>query len=526
MSGVPYDLVVIGGGSGGSATAKRAAGYGAKVCLIERGSTRDEQGNRVGAGVGGTCVNVGCVPKKLMFNAALHRENMVGAVSLSEGLGYTVAEDAGKLDWHKLKTRRDAEVSRLNVNYLAGWEKAGVEVIMGVASFQSASEVAITLNDGGSRVVTGKHVLIACGGKPSVPDVPGKELTITSDGFFDLETQPKKIAVVGAGYIAVELAGILHALGSSTHLLFRQDTVLRSFDPYIVGTLMDSMKAHGPHLHANTTVKLLAKEADGTTSIHTKDGSKLTGFDVVLTAIGRTPVTKTLNLEAAGVKTDKRGFIIVDEFENTTADGVVALGDATTTGYELTPVAIAAGRRLADRLFGGEPRAKIEYSDIATVVFSHPPIGTIGLTEPEAIAQFGKDQVRVKQARFASMLYTFNAAEGKVKTALKLVLVGEKEKVVGLHCIGPFSDEMLQGFAVAIKMGATRSDFDASVAIHPTVAEEMVTMGGWGQDKDGRPRLRPSPKPEAPPPKSDRLMLGVALGVGITSVAWLMTSKL
>jgi len=276
---------------------------------------------------------------------------------------------------------------------------------------------------------------------------------------------------------------------------FPGDTVLRrGFDPFIVDTLMAEMEEHGPTLHKNASPSAISKAADGTLTVEVKvDGkyTQLRGFDCVLMAIGREPIAKTLGLEKAGVATNAAGFITVDEYERTSAPSVLAIGDCTSTGYELTPVAIAAGRRLGDRLYGGEPRARIEYGTIATVVFSHPPIGTIGLTELQAVEEFGAANVTTKQARFASMLYAFNADAGKVKTGLKLVLAGPEERVVGLHAIGPYSDEMLQGFAVAVRMGATRADFEASVAIHPTVAEEMVTFGGWGQDRDSKPVLPP-----------------------------------
>jgi len=500
-----YDLVIIGGGSAGSACAKRSAAYGAKVAIIERGPSRDANGVRQGGGFGGTCVNVGCVPKKLMFLSAQQRENMVGHVSLAAGYGYTVPESAGVVDWAKLKANRDKEVARLNNAYPSGWKKAGCEVLEGFASFEDAHTVGVALTDGGKQTLKAKHVLVAVGGKPKMPAIPGVEHAISSDGFFDLEKQPKKAAVFGAGYIAVELAGILHALGTETHLFFRGETVLRhGFDPYVVETLMAELTAHGPALHKQCTPTALKKAADGTIVVEvlaSKEAQALTGFDCVLFAIGREPVARAIGLERAGVATNAAGFIEVDEYERTSAPSVVALGDCTSTGYELTPVAIAAGRRLADRLFGGEPRARIAYDTVPTVVFSHPPIGTIGLTQPQAEEKYGKENVRVKQARFNCMVFSFNAADAKVKSALKLVLAGSEERVVGLHCIGPSSDEMLQGFAVAVRMGATRADFEATIAIHPTIGEEFVTMGGWGQDKEGKkPVLAPYLLPPPPAP--------------------------
>jgi len=483
------------------------------VALIERGASYDPAtGRRVGAGIGGTCVNVGCVPKKLMFNAALHREMMFGSGSTMKSYGFDIPKSADKFDWAGHHAKTQEYLTRLNGNYDRNWKKAGIEVVLGTASFTDSNTVTVapqagaTGADAATRVLKGKHILIACGGEPTLPNIPGIEHAINSDGFFDLKEQPKKVAVIGAGYIAVEMGGIFHGLGTETHLFFRGETVLRrGFDPYIVETLMNEMTAHGPELHKLSSPKEIIKQADGSMTLVTADGKSHNGFDCILSATGRKPVTDILNLGAAGVETNKQGFIKVDKFENTTSPNICAIGDATTTGYELTPVAIAAGRRLGDRLFGGEPDARILYSEIATVVFSHPPIGTIGLTEPAAVEEFGQDNIKVKQARFPSMLYAFNEQDHKVKTALKLVLKGPEELVVGLHCIGPFSDEMLQGFAVAVKMGATLNDFEAAVAIHPTVAEEMVTFGGWGQKKDAdgvaSPRLPPYLLPKEPKPE-------------------------
>eukprot|EP00808_Paulinella_micropora_P004350 g68799.t1 len=488
-----FDLVVIGGGSGGSATAKRAAGYGAKVCIIERGVKRDEYGARVGAGVGGTCVNVGCVPKKLMYMAAAHREIFEGGSATAAGYGFSLAAPI-KFDWAGLKKRRDAYVARLNNVYESGWKSAGIEVVSGYATFQDPRTVLIKHEDGATSTVQADHVLVAVGGHPSYPpNTPGaRELCITSDGFFDLNEQPKKALIIGAGYIAVEMAGILHALGTDTSLAFRGETVLRhGFDPFVVETLMEEMQKHGPHLYSNAVVDKVERMPDATKTVTLKDGRVVAGLDCVMFAIGRTPATAGLGLDKAGVATDKKGLIIVDQYENTNVPGVYALGDVTNTGWELTPVAIAAGRRLGDRLFGGAKDARIPYDRIPTVIFSHPPIGTVGMTEPDAIKYYGKENITVKKARFGSMLYAFNEEKEKVKTGLKLVLYGPQEKVVGLHMIGPYSDEMLQGFSIAVKMGATRHDFESAVAIHPTIAEEMVTFGGWGQ-VNGKPHF-PAP---------------------------------
>jgi glutathione reductase (NADPH) len=358
----------------------------------------------------GTCVNVGCVPKKLMFNAAQQREAMVGDVATAQGNGYNVPVEAGVFDWAGMKARRDAYVSKLNNSYLSNWKGAGIEVVIGVASFQDSKTVQVMQDDGSLIVLTAPHVLVAVGGEPADLDIPGKELAVNSDGFFDLETQPKKVAVIGAGYIAVEFAGIFHGLGSDTHLYFRGDTVLRrGFDPFIVDTLMSALEKHGPELHRRSCPVSFTRDASsGLLSVSSKIGDEdkvvtEDGFDAIVMAIGRRPTTDVLNLNTCGVNMNSDGFIEVDPYENTNVPGIYAIGDCTNTGYELTPVAIAAGRRLADRLFGGEPRARIEYFDIATVVFSHPPIGTVGLTEPDARKQFGDDQVAVKQVCIHAM---------------------------------------------------------------------------------------------------------------------------
>jgi len=479
-----FDLVVIGGGSGGSGCARRAAGYGKKVCVIERGHYLDEKGVRQGAGIGGTCVNVGCVPKKMMFIAAGPREMLSGEGAVGPSYGY---ENIGEMtfNWKVMKTKRDAYVKKLNASYESNWNKAGITQINGFAklSKDGAGKTVVGVSDPqtGAAVdsVTGDHILIATGGFPNLPSPlkeNGGDLCITSDGFFDLEEQPKKCAVIGAGYIAVEMAGILNALGTPTDLFCRGDTVLRrGFDPFIVDALMAELAKHGPQVQPNRSPLSVKKEADGTLTLavertegQLKHYEEFKGYDCVMVATGRDPATSGIGLEEVGVELTKKGLITVDEYENTTAAGIVAIGDATTTGWELTPVAIAAGRRLSDRLFGGEPKARIDYDCIPTVVFSHPPIGVVGMTQEVAEQKFGAENVTTKTALFGSMNFAFVEDEHKVKTGVKMVLSGEDEKVVGLHLIGPGADEILQGFGVAIKMGATRADFEQCVAIHPT----------------------------------------------------------
>jgi len=497
MSNVKYNLIVIGGGSGGSAIAKRAAGYGANVCLIERGSDRDKNGLRVGAGIGGTCVNVGCVPKKIMWNAANQLEMLTGKTELYDGnLVSGINKNDIYFNWSQFKNKLDKEVQRLNGIYEQNWTKAGITVVTGVAKLIGDNKINVCSTDDLSIELESNHIALAVGGKPRILNVPGIEHTITSNEFFDLEVAPKKCLVIGSGYIGVELAGILHALQINTTFMFRRKTVLKQFDSFVVDHLMESMKNHGPKLMKECVpLEFKKKIINGDTSIsviYTNNGEtmELEGFDVVIMAVGRTPVTSGLGLEELGIKLDSKGHIIVDEFQNTNIDGIYALGDATTTKYQLTPVAIAAGRRLADRLFGGAPMAKIDYSMIPTVVFSHPPIGTVGLTQKEAENKYGLDQIKIKKASFNSMMYVFNKSNAKIRNGMKLVLLGKQEKIVGLHLIGPFSDEMLQGFAVAVKMGATRHDFESCIAIHPTISEELVTFGGWGQNfKKTKPYL-------------------------------------
>jgi glutathione reductase (NADPH) len=443
-----YDLVVIGGGSGGIAMANRAASYGAKVALIES------------ARLGGTCVNVGCVPKKVMWNVA----SIAHAFHEAGDYGFSARLEG--FDWAGLKQRRDDYIAWLNGRYQAGLEKNGVEWIRGRGRFAGPHAVAV---DG--RRFEAPHVAIATGGRPILPKWKGAELGITSDGFFELGRQPRRVAVVGSGYVAVELAGVFRALGSEVAVLARRAGVLMSFDEMLREAVMREMAADGIEIHVNTHVREALREG-GTVTLQCVEGTRLTGFDCVLWAIGREPDTGDLGLASAGVETDGAGHVLTDEWQNTSAPGVYAVGDVT--GREaLTPVAIAAGRRLADRLFGRQPERRLAYENIPTVIFSHPPIGTVGLTEAQARERYG-DAVKVYRSEFTPLYYAITRR--KVKAAMKLIVVGTEEKIVGCHVFGPGSDEMLQGFAVAVRMGATKRDFDDTVAIHPTSAEELVTM--------------------------------------------------
>lgn len=445
-----YDFVVLGGGSGGLAAAQRAAEYGARVVVIEP------------ARLGGTCVNVGCVPKKVMWNAA----QLAHALEDAGGYGFSVTRHGH--DWGVLKSRRDAYVKRLNGIYRRNLERKSIEWIQASGRFAGPNRIVTDQGDD----IRGDHVLIATGGYPIVPALPGAELGITSDGFFELEALPRRTIVIGSGYIAVELAGVLRALGSEVVQLVRYGGVLRSFDEMLGQQLAEHMGAAGIDVVTGAVPESVQSGDDGLT-VQTADGREFEGFDCLLWAIGRSPNTAALDLPGAGIATEPRGHVVVDACQNASANGVYAVGDVTGKA-QLTPVAIAAGRRLADRLFDGQSDRQLSYENIPSVIFSHPPVGTVGLSEAKARERFGDDSVRVYRSEFVPM---YNAlTEHKPRTVMKLVTVGEDERVVGCHLIGAGSDEMLQGFAVAVTMGATKADLDNTVAIHPTSAEELVTM--------------------------------------------------
>jgi glutathione reductase (NADPH) len=443
-----FDLISVGGGSGGLACAQRAAEYGAKTAVIE--SQR----------LGGTCVNVGCVPKKVMWNAAGI------ASSLGDAADYGFGVKVGAHDWAVLKAKRDAYVLRLNGIYERNLAAKGVTYVRGVARFIDAHSVEV----GGQRL-SAKHMVIATGGRACVPALPGADIGITSDGFFDLATRPRRVAVIGSGYIACELAGAFHELGSEVHLFIRKDHLLTHFDVMLGKSLMREARAQGMTVHEHVVPAALREESGGKTLV-AQDGAIFADFDSILWAIGRESNVAGLDLEKAGVALDECSFVITDAFQNTNVAGVYAIGDVTGRAA-LTPVAIAAGRRLSDRLFGGKPERHLDYAMIPSVVFTHPPIGTVGASEAEARAQYG-DSVKVYVADFTPMYHALTTR--KSRTDMKLVCAGPEQRIVGCHIIGAGADEMLQGFAVAIRMGATKKDFDDTVAIHPTSAEELVTM--------------------------------------------------
>jgi glutathione reductase (NADPH) len=445
-----FDLVVIGGGSGGLASAQRAAEYGARVALVESGP------------LGGTCVNVGCVPKKIMWNAA-----DLGS-ALADATDYGFGLEVKGHDWKRLKHERDAYVHRLNGIYAANLAKRNVELVRAHASFIDAHTVTA-----GARTLTAPHIIIATGGRPSIPAIPGAELGLTSDGFFQLPERPQRVAVVGGSYIAVELASIFAGLGSNVTLVLRGESVLRSFEPMLGEAAIQNLRDDGVEIAMHSTPKSLTHLADGTFELELTEGKRLGPYDAVQFAIGRDAATQELGLERAGVALDAQGYIGTDKFQQTNVPGIYAIGDVTGR-VQLTPVAIAAGRRLCDRVFGKQEGRFLDYENVPTVIFGRPPIGTVGMTEAAAREKFGAENVKVFRSSFVPLYHSIT--ESKVRVEMKLVTEGLEQRIVGLHVVGAGADEMLQGFAVALRMGATKKDFDDTVAIHPTSAEELVTM--------------------------------------------------
>lgn len=450
MSMKEFDIIAIGAGSGGSATVNRAAMYGAKAAVIEANV------------VGGTCVNIGCVPKKIMWYGAQVAEALH---KYAPEYGFTTEQS--QFDFKTLRASREAYIGRSRQSFLNNFNRNNVELIEGFATFVDAHTVEVN-----GELISAKHIVISTGSHAHIPTIEGAELGGISDDVFAWEELPESVAMIGAGYIAVELAGVLHALGVQTDLFVRKQAPLRSFDQGIVEVLVDEMKKDGPTLHTFKVPKKLVKLDNGKIEIQFEDGTTHVA-DKVIWATGRVANTKGLNLEAAGIQTTSRGFIQVDAYQNTTVQGVYAIGDVSGE-KELTPVAIKAGRTLAERLFNGKTDAKMDYDLIPTVVFSHPAIGTVGMTQEEAIEKYGEENIHVYQSSFASM-YSAVTSHRQL-SRFKLITLGEEERVIGLHGIGYGVDEMIQGFAVAMKMGATKEDFDATVAIHPTGAEEFVTM--------------------------------------------------
>lgn len=449
-----FDLIVLGAGSGGLAAAFRAAAHGARVALLAEGP------------LGGTCVNVGCVPKKAMWLAA----DLAQKMSMARELGFALPDASPALDWPTFITHRQRYIANIHGSYQ---QRLGA-VRIALLPVRGRLVAANTVECSDGVRLRAHHILIATGGRPHRPNIPGAELGIDSDGFFHLCAAPAHVAIVGAGYIAVELAGVLQALGSHVELFVRGRRLLASFDDDITAQLVEDQRQHGIHTHFDYTLISLHADVDATDKIVLRDAAAVETrpFDSVIFATGRRPNSDDIGLDAVNVARDASGHIIVDAQQRTNVAGIYAVGDVSSK-IALTPVAIAAARRLMDRLFGGQPDASLNYADIATVVFSHPPIGKVGLNEAEARLQFG-DAVRVYRASFRPMLHAL--ASSPQRSLFKLVCVGDDERVVGIHLLGEGADEILQGFAVALKRGICKRDLDDTIAIHPTSAEELVLM--------------------------------------------------
>ncbi|MGE4460660.1 glutathione-disulfide reductase [Stenotrophomonas acidaminiphila] len=449
MSGQSFDLVVLGGGSGGLAASFRAASHGAKVAMLEP------------ALLGGTCVNVGCVPKKAMWLAA----DLAERIALASALGFDVPA-APRLSWPRLLQRRQQYIDGIHASYRQRLQDSGVVHIAQRGRLRDARTVEC---EDGTRLHAG-HIVIATGSHALKPDLPGAGLGGVSDDFFALQAAPARVAIVGGGYIAVELAGVLHGLGSEVTLLVRGKELLSQFDAEMTAQLAQNLRQQGITVRFECQLQALERRAGG---IHARlqGGAADALFDTVLFATGRAPSTRGLGLEAAGVALDDNGAIVVDAFQDTSVPGISAVGDVTAQAM-LTPVAIAAARRLMDRLYGGQPEARLDYDNIPSVVFSHPPLGSVGLSEAQARGRF--DTVTTYHSRFRPMLQALG--EGQARSLFKMVCAGADEKVVGIHLLGEGADEILQGFAVALKAGVTRRQMADTVAIHPTSAEEVVLM--------------------------------------------------
>jgi len=443
-----YDLIVLGAGSAGIGVAIRAAGHGAKVAVLEPNA------------LGGTCVNVGCIPKKAMWFAA----DLAESLAIAHEVGFSTTP--GQLDWIEFIRRREAYIGNIHDSYRQRFAASGIELIAEYGRFTAPHGIVTR-----SRELAAEHIVIATGTRPHRLRIPGGDLGIDSDGFFALRARPQRVAVIGGGYIAVELAGVLHALGAAVSVFVRGDRLLHGFDREIATELVEVMRARGVDIVMHREPASVTHEADAH-ALHFADGSRVGGFDALIWAVGRNAHTGDLGLDVAGVVRDAGGHVVADDWQNTNVADVHALGDVTGR-LALTPVAVAAGRRLADRLFGGKPQARLDYANVPTVVFAHPPLGSVGLSEEEARLAYG-DSVSMYRTRFRPMLGALTGVSER--TFLKLICAGVEERVVGIHILGRGADEMLQGFAVALKAGAHKSDFDATVAIHPTSAEELVLM--------------------------------------------------
>ena len=443
-----YDCIVIGGGSGGVAFANEAARFGAKVALVEAGP------------MGGTCVNVGCVPKKIMWLAG-HQAHLI-----NHAHEWSFNALKADCDWGGLTAKRQAYIERLNSLYQNKLTSNDIDVYHAKGQVISSHRV-----NAGKFELKAKQIILATGGHPFIPDLPGKEFGITSDGFFALKKRPKRVVIIGAGYIAVELAGLLNSLGSEVHLVFRHKTFLRQFDGDLVDKLMEIYQQNGIHLHPRHQPIAVDETKPGVYCVNCEDQDKISNIDAVIWATGRTANTQGLFADDIIIDFDESGNIKVDKQQRTSINSIFAVGDLTGQ-MALTPVAIAQGRRLARHLYNQQSFDAIDYDKIATVIFSHPPIASCGMTEAQAHA---KDiPIIVYRAQFNPMTQAF--AKKPIPCIVKLVVCETTEKVLGCHVLGDGADELMQGFSVAVNMGATKKDFDRTIAIHPTLAEELVTL--------------------------------------------------
>ena len=445
MSDYDYDLFVIGAGSGGVRAARFAAGFGAKVAVAEERH------------LGGTCVNIGCVPKKLMVYASHFSEDFEDAA----GYGWSVGER--RFDWSKLIANKNSEIGRLNGIYERLLTNSGVEIVEGTAAIEDAHTVVVA-----GREIRARYILIATGGLPSRPREPGQELGIVSDDVFYLDRQPERIIVAGGGYIAVEFAGVFAGLGSEVTQLYRGDLFLRGFDDDLRRGLAEEMAKKGVDLRFRTIIDKTEKTSNGLLA-HLSSGDRLE-VDEILYAIGRRPNIAGLGLERAGVALGDSGGVKVDGFYRTSVPSIFAIGDVIDR-VQLTPVALAEGMVVARHLFAGQD-TEVDYAQIPTAVFSQPPLATVGLTEAQAREAYGA--VDIYRSRFTPMKHTMTGRDEK--TLMKLVVARDSQKVVGAHMLGQDGPEIIQGIGIALKAGATKADFDRTIGIHPTAAEEFVTM--------------------------------------------------
>ncbi|MBU0726101.1 MAG: glutathione-disulfide reductase [Alphaproteobacteria bacterium] len=445
MAQYDYDLFVIGAGSGGVRASRISARHGARVAICE-----DFR-------VGGTCVIRGCVPKKLLTYAAHFHEDFEDAA----GFGWTIGETAH--DWKALISNKNTEIDRLNAIYIRLLKDAGVELIEGRGSLVDDHTVKV-----GDATYTAGTILIATGGWPEMPDIPGIEHALTSNEALELDSLPRRVVIVGGGFIAVEFAGIFNGLGSDVTLAIRRDLPLRGFDEDIRAGLAEELTKKGITIAPNTTITSIEKTADGFSLM--TDSEEIIECDAVMYATGRMPNTKGLGLEEVGVHVNKKGAIAVDEYSRTTVENIYAVGDVTDR-IALTPVALAEGHAFADTVFGKKPRA-VDHSNVASAVFSHPPISSVGLTEAQAREQY--EAVDTYVSRFKPMKHTLSGRDER--SLMKLVVDRATDRVVGCHMLGADAPEIVQGLAIALKAGATKADFDATIGIHPTAAEEFVTM--------------------------------------------------